>query len=65
MTPTERRTACLLCGGRCDPTRYLCLRCDDRLIDEMLVDLAEDAYYQQDTQQPAESTPPPPTQEAG
>jgi len=28
----ERRAACLLCGGRCDPDRWVCSNCHPRLL---------------------------------
>ena len=30
--PPERRAACLLCGGRCDPDRWVCSNCHPRLL---------------------------------
>src|SRR3990167_7094170 len=32
MKPAERRAACLLCGGRCDPDRWVCSNCHPRLL---------------------------------
>jgi hypothetical protein len=29
----DRRTRCLLCGGRCDPTHWTCSHCHRRLAD--------------------------------
>ena len=28
----DRRAACLLCGGRCDPDRWVCNSCHPRLM---------------------------------
>ena len=28
----DRRAACLLCGGRCDPDRWVCSNCHPRLL---------------------------------
>lgn len=65
MPQTERRTACLTCGLRCDPDKWQCLRCNDRLWQELLTDLAEDAYYQADRERKQESGQPPASNAGG
>jgi len=41
--PAERRTACLLCGGRCDPAHWTCRECHRRMMQEVATELIADA----------------------
>lgn len=44
MAVTDRRTSCTLCGGRCDPGRYTCRRCCDRLWSGIAADLVDSLW---------------------
>lgn len=44
--PTERRAACLLCGGRCNPSSYTCTRCHASLWADLTADLVDDALWE-------------------
>lgn len=44
----DRRTRCLMCGGRCDPARYTCRRCNQRLWQEIGQDLIDAALAAQE-----------------
>jgi hypothetical protein len=42
-SPPERRTACMLCLGRCDPSHYTCRHCARQMWQEVADDLLAEA----------------------